>query len=249
MNAFGISPVATLRLSFASTTAVRNTDSKATVGLAASSLLMCCLWFLPSAQVLPLISPSFFSFRKVTASHLFFIWFGVRSFFLFGAKLSRRCICLSSLLIASTPLSPKTLSPLFREYWLNTLNSTCRKVISSTPSLLTFSALLAILKLLLYAYFSPEKDGIYLLGCAVFLFGVLSWSSGSLTSSTSSKESSSCDILISSCSISWSNFSSILFISCSSSSNEPSRLSIMLCKSFSSPSSSESESSSLSSGS
>ena len=66
-----MSIVTTSRYSLASIVAVTKTDSRATVGAAASSFATCSLWTLPFAHNLALILPSRFSFRKISNVNAF----------------------------------------------------------------------------------------------------------------------------------------------------------------------------------
>ena len=128
IKAPGMSTVATSRFSIASMTHDNITASIATVGELASSFVMCCRCFLPSAQPRPLIVPLRFFFKNIRYCNAAFFSSSDISVSPRGSRTFLSCSCRSSLRTASTPASPNSFRPRLMLCWVITICSSvaCR---------------------------------------------------------------------------------------------------------------------------
>ena len=105
-------------------TAVRKTDSVATVGDVVSCLVQSPRCLRPSAQKRALIDSSRFSFRNISDETAFFFSSAERLSLCTGVKTDMLCICSNSLVTPSSPRSLNFLRPAPTEYcWRITPNA------------------------------------------------------------------------------------------------------------------------------
>ena len=97
-------------------TAVRNTDSVETVGEVLSCFVQSPLCLRPSAQNRPFTVLSLFSLRNMREEIAFFFSSVVRSDLRMGLKTHMLCICASSFVTPTSPLSLNFFSPAPMEY-------------------------------------------------------------------------------------------------------------------------------------